>query len=179
MIHLVLFEPEIPPNTGNIIRLCANIGCQLHLIEPLGFALDDKRLRRAGLDYAEWKDIKIYKDWPSFLAELNPPRWFAVTTKGARSYTDVTFAPGDALVFGPESRGLPRIVLDAATPERRLRIPMRPGSRSMNLSNAASVMAYEAWRQLGFCGAQKHQDAFSPPLQSGETGDCPSHSSGA
>ncbi|MFO1370557.1 MAG: tRNA (cytidine(34)-2'-O)-methyltransferase [Marinagarivorans sp.] len=153
MIHLVLFEPEIPPNTGNIIRLCANIGCQLHLIEPLGFALDDKKLRRAGLDYAEWKDIKIYADWATFLRELAPARWFAITTKGSQHYTRVQFAAGDALVFGPESRGLPPAVLDMAPPERRLRIPMRPGSRSMNLSNAASVMAYEAWRQLDFDGA--------------------------
>jgi tRNA (cytidine/uridine-2'-O-)-methyltransferase len=153
MIHLVLFEPEIPPNTGNIIRLCANIGCQLHLIEPLGFTLDDKRLRRAGLDYAEWKDIKLYANWSCFLEQLTPSRWFAVTTKGARSYTEVAFEPGDALVFGPESRGLPQNILDTATADRRLRIPMRPGSRSMNLSNAASVMAYEAWRQLDFFGA--------------------------
>lgn len=152
MIHLVLFEPEIPPNTGNIIRLCANTGCQLHLIEPLGFALDDKKLRRAGLDYAEWKDIRLYKSWSDFLTEIAPPRWFAITTKGSHSYAEVEFHTGDALVFGPESRGLPQSILDTATPDRRLRIPMRPGSRSMNLSNAVSVITYEAWRQLNFCG---------------------------
>lgn len=153
MIHIVLFEPEIPPNTGNIIRLCANTGSQLHLIEPLGFELDDKKLRRAGLDYAEWKDINIYANWPDFLAKLAPARWFAITTKGSAPYTGVNFTSGDALVFGPESRGLPPEILDTAPAECRLRIPMRPGSRSMNLSNAASVIAYEAWRQLDFNGA--------------------------
>ncbi len=155
MIHIVLFEPEIPPNTGNIIRLCANTGCHLHLIEPLGFALDDKKLRRAGLDYAEWKDIKIYGSWQAFLTELAPKRWFAITTKGSQNYAATAFELGDVLVFGPESRGLPPTILDAAPSERRLRIPMRPGSRSMNLSNAASVMVYEAWRQLDFSGAIK------------------------
>lgn len=153
MIHIVLFEPEIPPNTGNIIRLCANTGSQLHLIKPLGFELDDKKLRRAGLDYAEWKDIKVYVNWSEFLAELAPDRWFAITTKGSVPYTDVDFTGGDALVFGPESRGLPPEILNTAPPDRRLRIPMRPGSRSMNLSNAASVITYEAWRQLEFNGA--------------------------
>lgn len=153
MIHIVLFEPEIPPNTGNIIRLCANTGSQLHLIEPFGFTLDDKKLRRAGLDYAEWKDIRTYSDWQHFLIQQAPSRWYAITTKGSRSYCDARFQVGDALVFGPESRGLPPSILDSATPEQRLRIPMQPGSRSMNLSNAASVITYEAWRQLDFYGA--------------------------
>ena len=153
MLHVVLFEPEIPPNTGNIIRLCANTGCTLHLVEPLGFKLDDKKLRRAGLDYAEWQDIKIYKNWPDFLARAQPLRWLAITTKGSRHFNEVSFLPEDYLVFGPESRGLPPFILDTSSTALRLRIPMRPDSRSMNLSNAVSVVVYEAWRQLDYLGA--------------------------
>ncbi len=153
MLHIVLFEPEIPPNTGNIIRLCANTGCQLHLIKPLGFVLDDKRLRRAGLDYAEWEAIQIHNNWQEFLAQQQPNRWFAISTKGKNSLFDVQFRAGDYCVLGPESRGLPAEVLAQAEPGHLLRIPMRPGSRSMNLSNAAAVLAYEAWRQLDFSGS--------------------------
>lgn len=153
MFHIVLFEPEIPPNTGNIIRLCANTGCQVHLIEPLGFALDDKRLRRAGLDYGEWRDMKTHTNWQSFLDTKTPGRLWAVSTKGTTRYSEVNYDEGDYLVFGPETRGLPALVLDSLPPEQILRIPMLPGSRSMNLSNAVSVLVYEAWRQAGFTGA--------------------------
>lgn len=153
MFHIVLFEPEIPPNTGNIIRLAANTGCQVHLIEPLGFELDDKRLRRAGLDYGEWKDLKTYADWPSFLAEAKPERIFALSTKGRPRPSDTQFQAGDYLLFGPETRGLPVDVRESLPPEQVLRIPMLPDSRSMNLSNAVSVIVYEAWRQLDFAGA--------------------------
>lgn len=153
MLHIVLFEPEIPPNTGNIIRLCANTGCQLHLIEPLGFALDDKRLRRAGLDYGEWRDIVTYADWQSFLDTTKPRKLWAVSTKGQTRHSDACFNTGDFLVFGPETRGLPTEILQSLPSEQVLRIPMQPDSRSMNLSNAASVLVYEAWRQLGYPGA--------------------------
>lgn len=153
MLDIVLYEPEIPPNTGNIIRLCANTGFRLHLIEPLGFTMDDKKLRRAGLDYQEWQQTHIHKDWPAFLTTLNPTRIFAISTRGARSYTDPQFTAGDALVFGPETRGLPQAFLDALPKEQVLRIPMQPQSRSMNLANAVSVVVYEAWRQQGFVGA--------------------------
>ena len=154
MLKIVLFEPEIPPNTGNIIRLAANTGCELHLIEPLGFVMDDKRLRRAGLDYGEWKDVATHKDWPSFLDTEQPQRIFALSTKGTRHHTEVSFVEGDTLLFGPETRGLPQDLRESLPPEQVLRIPMREGSRSMNLSNAAAVMVYEAWRQLGFPGAR-------------------------
>lgn len=154
MLNLVLFEPEIPPNTGNIIRLCANTGCQLHLIEPLAFALDDKRLRRAGLDYAEWKDIKVHSNWEAFLADCQPTAIYAISTKGSRHYTDVNFGEGDYVVFGPESRGLPATIRESFAAADVLRIPMRPDSRSMNLSNAAAVIVFEAWRQSGFAGGQ-------------------------
>lgn len=152
MLNIVLFEPEIPPNTGNIIRLGANTGCKLQLIEPLGFALDDKRLRRAGLDYGEWKDIKVHKNWQDFLTQEAPKALYAITTKGTRFHHEVEFTSGDYLVFGPESRGLPATVLDSLQHEQKIRIPMLPESRSMNLSNAASVIVYEAWRQMGFPG---------------------------
>lgn len=154
MFHIVLFEPEIPPNTGNILRLAANTGCQVHLIEPLGFALDDKRLRRAGLDYSEWRDLRRYRDWPHFLAEARPQRLFALTTKGHCRHSEARFAEGDYLLFGPETRGLPAAVRESLPPEQCLRIPMRPDSRSLNLSNAAAVVVFEAWRQIGFNGAQ-------------------------
>lgn len=153
MLNIVLFEPEIPPNTGNIIRLCANTGFSLHLIEPLGFELDDKRLRRAGLDYREWQDAKVHKNWDAFIATEGPERVFAISTKGQTRYTDIQFKSGDTLVFGPETRGLPPEFRDALPPEHILRIPMQAESRSLNLSNAAALIVYEALRQLGFEGS--------------------------
>ncbi|WP_271409620.1 tRNA (cytidine(34)-2'-O)-methyltransferase [Pseudomonas sp. Q1-7] len=150
MFHVILFQPEIPPNTGNIIRLCANSGCHLHLIEPLGFELDDKRLRRAGLDYHEYAPLKRYADLESCLASLGHPRVFAFTTKGSRLFHDVAFKKGDAFLFGPESRGLPLEIRESLPPEQRLRLPMRPDCRSLNLSNTVAVAVYEAWRQHGF-----------------------------
>lgn len=153
MLNIVLFEPEIPPNTGNIIRLCANTGCTLHLIEPLGFIMDDKRLRRAGLDYGEWQDARTHRNWQGFLQSEAPQRLFAISTKGRSRPSQAGFQHGDYLLFGPETRGLPADILGALAPDRVLRIPMKPGSRSMNLSNAAAVMIYEAWRQLDFTGA--------------------------
>lgn len=153
MLNIVLFEPEIPPNTGNIIRLCANTGFQLHLIEPLGFAWDDKRLRRAGLDYHEFTAIKRHASYDAFVAAERPQRLFALTTKGTPAHSAVDYQQGDYLLFGPESRGLPAAILDALPAEQKIRIPMAPESRSMNLSNAVSVVVYEAWRQLGYAGA--------------------------
>ncbi|UYP73288.1 tRNA (uridine(34)/cytosine(34)/5-carboxymethylaminomethyluridine(34)-2'-O)-methyltransferase TrmL [Pantoea dispersa] len=153
MLNIVLFEPEIPPNTGNIIRLCANTGFQLHLIEPLGFAWDDKRLRRAGLDYHEYTALKKHASYAAFLAAEAPQRLFALTTKGTPAHSAVSYQPGDYLLFGPESRGLPPEILNALPAEQKIRIPMRPESRSMNLSNAVSVVVYEAWRQLDYAGA--------------------------
>ena len=153
MLHIVLFEPEIPPNTGNIIRLAANTGCGLHLIEPLGFELDDKRLTRAGLDYAEWQDVKRYRRWQDFLDRAQPERLFALSTKGTQTHSDARFRDNDYLVFGPETRGLPASIRESLPPEQVLRIPMQANSRSMNLSNAVAVMVYEAWRQLGYGGA--------------------------
>ncbi|MDH4273437.1 MAG: tRNA (uridine(34)/cytosine(34)/5-carboxymethylaminomethyluridine(34)-2'-O)-methyltransferase TrmL [Gammaproteobacteria bacterium] len=153
MFHVILYQPEIPPNTGNIIRLCANTGAQLHLIKPLGFEMDDKRLQRAGLDYHEWARVHVHADWDACLNAASPARVFACTTKAKRSYTDVRFAAGDALLFGPETRGLPAHLLQTLAPESWLRIPMVAGSRSLNLGNAAAVILYEAWRQLGFNGA--------------------------
>ncbi|MDF2785411.1 MAG: rRNA methylase [Pantoea eucrina] len=153
MLNIVLFEPEIPPNTGNIIRLCANTGFQLHLIEPLGFAWDDKRLRRAGLDYHEYTALKKHASYSAFLASETPQRLFALTTKGTPAHSAVSYQAGDYLLFGPESRGLPAEILDALPAGQKIRIPMRAESRSMNLSNAVSVVVYEAWRQLDFAGA--------------------------
>lgn len=153
MLHIVLFEPEIPPNTGNIIRLAANTGCGLHLIEPLGFELDDKRLVRAGLDYAEWQDVKRYRNWEDFLERARPERVFALSTKGTRAHSEARFKDNDWLVFGPESRGLPASIRESLPQDQVLRIPMQANSRSMNLSNAVAVMVYEAWRQLGYNGA--------------------------
>ncbi|MDH2432832.1 tRNA (uridine(34)/cytosine(34)/5-carboxymethylaminomethyluridine(34)-2'-O)-methyltransferase TrmL [Pokkaliibacter sp. MBI-7] len=150
MLHIILFEPEIPPNTGNIIRLCANTGFALHLIEPLGFELDDKRLRRAGLDYHEFAEVKKYPSLQAALATIQPTTAYAFTTKASHPYSEVSFQPGDALIFGPESRGLPAEVLAQFTPQTRLRLPMLPDSRSLNLSNTVAVAVYEAWRQLGF-----------------------------
>nr|WP_314425723.1 tRNA (uridine(34)/cytosine(34)/5-carboxymethylaminomethyluridine(34)-2'-O)-methyltransferase TrmL [uncultured Erwinia sp.] len=153
MLHIVLFEPEIPPNTGNIIRLCANTGFQLHLIEPLGFAWDDKRLRRAGLDYHEFTAIKHHANYEAFVAAEAPERLFALTTKGTPAHSAVSYQEGDYLLFGPETRGLPASILDALPAQQKIRIPMMAESRSMNLSNAVSVVVYEAWRQLGYAGA--------------------------
>lgn len=150
MFNIVLFEPEIPPNTGNIIRLCANTGCRLHLIEPLGFVLDDKRLRRAGLDYGEWKSVATHTNWQAFVDSESPKGLWALSTKGTRYHHQAEFNEGDYLVFGPETRGLPMEILESIGFDNVLRIPMLADSRSMNLSNAASVMVYEAWRQKGF-----------------------------
>lgn len=154
MLDIVLFEPEIPPNTGNIIRLAANTGCQLRLIKPLGFELDDKRLARAGLDYAEWQDLCVHADWKNYMEEAQPKRIFALSTKGTRAHSEARFEPGDHLLFGPESRGLPDRIRAHLPPDQVLRIPMQAGSRSMNLSNAVAVVVYEAWRQLGYPGAR-------------------------
>ncbi|MFU9136392.1 tRNA (uridine(34)/cytosine(34)/5-carboxymethylaminomethyluridine(34)-2'-O)-methyltransferase TrmL [Erwinia tasmaniensis] len=153
MLNIVLFEPEIPPNTGNIIRLCANTGFRLHLIEPLGFAWDDKRLRRAGLDYHEYTAVKRHGSYAAFLAAETPGRLFALTTKGTPAHSAVSYQAGDYLLFGPETRGLPAEILNALPAQQKIRIPMQPDSRSMNLSNAVSVVVYEAWRQLDYCGA--------------------------
>ena len=153
MLNIVLFEPEIPPNTGNIIRLCANTGFHLHVIEPMGFAWDDKRLRRAGLDYHEFAAVKRHADYAAFLAAECPRRLFALTTKGTPAHSAVAYQEGDYLMFGPETRGLPASILDALPPGQKIRIPMMPDSRSMNLSNSVSVVVYEAWRQLGYAGA--------------------------
>jgi len=152
MFHVVLYQPEIPPNTGNIIRLCANTGCALHLIEPLGFTLEDRRLRRAGLDYREWVSLQRHPTLAACLAAAGITRLFAFSTRGARHYTGAGFQPGDGLLFGPETRGLPRSVLDRLPPEQVLTIPMQPQARSLNLSNAVAVIVYEAWRQQGFRG---------------------------
>ncbi|MFT6152908.1 MAG: tRNA (cytidine/uridine-2'-O-)-methyltransferase [Bermanella sp.] len=155
MLHVVLFEPEIPPNTGNIIRLCANTGFQLHLIEPLGFDLDEKKVRRAGLDYHEMTNMKIHKNWQAFVDDVAPKRSYAITTKGKQWHTEVKFEAGDAIVMGPESRGLPDEMLNSLSEQEKILIPMVPDSRSLNLSNATSVIIYEAWRQLGFKGAKR------------------------
>jgi len=154
MFSVILYEPEIPPNTGNIIRLCANTGTDLHLIEPLGFELDEKRLRRAGLDYREFVSVQTHASLDACLASLGMPRVFALSTRNSLRYDEATFREGDALLFGPETRGLPLAVLDALPPKQRLRLPMREGNRSLNLSNSAAVVVYEAWRQLGFEGGR-------------------------
>ncbi len=151
-LHLVLFEPEIPPNTGSIIRLCANTGAQLHLIHPLGFEWDNKRLRRAGLDYHEWADVRHHASLPDFCQNVSFHRLLALSTRGTRHYSDIAYRDGDALMLGPETRGLPQELLDRMPPEHVLRIPMQPHVRSLNMSNAASIILYEAWRQLGFVG---------------------------
>ncbi|KAB7710053.1 tRNA (uridine(34)/cytosine(34)/5-carboxymethylaminomethyluridine(34)-2'-O)-methyltransferase TrmL [Plesiomonas shigelloides] len=155
MLNIVLYQPEIPPNTGNIIRLCANTGYRLHLIEPLGFVWDDKRLRRAGLDYHEFTDIQRHHDYAAFLASEQPTRLFALTTKGTPAHSDIQYQAGDYLLFGPETRGLPPEILDAMPPEQKIRLPMCPESRSMNLSNTVAVVVFESWRQLGYPGAKR------------------------
>lgn len=154
MFNVVLVEPEIPPNTGNIIRLCANTGAALHLIEPLGFPLDDARMRRAGLDYHEYAQMKVHRDWAAFLEteQPDPSRLFAFTTHAATPFAEQTFTPGDWFVFGPETRGLSKDFLEAFVSAQRLRLPMRPGNRSLNLSNAVAVTVFEAWRQAGYAG---------------------------
>ena len=152
MLHIVLYEPEIPANTGNIIRLCANTGVQLHLIEPLGFLLDDKKLRRAGLDYHEWVTVQRYPSLTAFLTQQSPKRLFALTTKGNTVYSQVSFQTGDVLLFGPETRGLPAEVLAALPAEQKLYLPMQTNSRSLNLSNTVAIMLFEAWKQMGFPG---------------------------
>jgi tRNA (cytidine/uridine-2'-O-)-methyltransferase len=153
MFHIVLYQPEIPPNTGNIIRLAANSGASLHLIEPLGFDISEKAVRRAGMDYAELANVKTWPSLDECLASLGNARWFAVSTRGATRHDRVRFQSGDAFVFGPETRGLPQDILERCGVERRVRIPMVAGNRSLNLSNAAAVLVYEAWRQLDFDGA--------------------------
>lgn len=150
MFHVVLYQPEIAPNTGNIMRLCANTGCRLHLIRPLGFVLDEPRVRRAGLDYRDMAQVTEYDSLDALASAVRPPRIFALTTRATRTHADPAFHPGDALLFGPETRGLPEAVLASLPDTHRLRIPMTAGSRSMNLSNAVSVVVYEAWRQCGF-----------------------------
>ena len=154
LLHIVLFEPEIPHNTGNIIRLCANTGATLHLIHPLGFAWDSAKLRRAGLDYYEWVPVQHHASLPAFREATAFPRLLALSTKGTRAYHETAYQHGDALLFGPESRGLPAHVLASFSPDQVVRIPMQPTSRSLNLSNAAAIVLYEAWRQLGFIGGK-------------------------
>lgn len=154
MFKVLLYQPEIPPNTGNIIRLCANTGAQLHLIRPLGFRLDDRDLRRAGLDYHEFAELQVHADWNACQSTIIGQRVFAFSTRGARRYDDVRYEPGDAFLFGPETRGLPQDLLESFTPEHRIRVPMRPDNRSLNLSNAVAVVVYEAWRQNGFAGSR-------------------------
>jgi len=152
VLDVVLFQPEIPPNTGNVIRLCANAGARLHLVEPLGFSMDDRQLRRAGLDYHALATVVVHRDWDACRAALGERRMFAVSARGAMPYDKVAYAEDDAVVFGPETAGLPPELLETFAPERRLRLPMRPGNRSLNLSNAVAVVVYEAWRQRGFAG---------------------------
>lgn len=153
MFHVILYQPEIPPNTGNIIRLCANTGAQLHLVRPLGFELDDKHLKRAGLDYHEYAHLRVHDDLADCLQALPDARLYAFTTKGSRAFQTVRYQAGDAFLFGPESRGLPAEVLNSLPAEQRVRLPMLPNNRSLNLSNTVAVAVFEAWRQCGFAGA--------------------------
>ena len=154
MFHVILYQPEIPPNTGNVIRLCANTGCQLHLVKPLGFTLEDKQLLRAGLDYHEFATLKVHETLPDCLAAFDPARVFALTTKSSQAFHQMPYQAGDAFLFGPESRGLPVEVLDQFNAGQRVRLPMLPDNRSLNLSNTVAVAVYEAWRQCEFAGAQ-------------------------
>lgn len=154
MLHLILFEPEIPPNTGNIIRLCANTGVMLHLVEPLGFELDEPRLKRAGLDYHEFAAVQTYSTLEACRSALGEPRVFALSTRGKTRYDQADYRDGDALLMGPETRGLPQAVLDALPPSQTLRLPMRDNSRSLNLSNATAIIVYEAWKKIGFSGGR-------------------------
>lgn len=150
MFDVILYQPEIPPNTGNIIRLCANTGVRLHLVKPLGFSLDDKQLMRAGLDYHEFATLSVYDNWTECAAHFQTHRLFAVSTRNSRRYDRVSYSKGDAFLFGPETSGLPTALLESFAEERRIRLPMRPESRSLNLSNAVAVVVYEAWRQMSF-----------------------------
>jgi tRNA (cytidine/uridine-2'-O-)-methyltransferase len=154
MFNVVLYQPEIPPNTGNIMRLCANTGARLHLIGPLGFRLEDRELRRAGLDYREWAQVQTYTDFEGFLKSVQPPRLLAFSTRARRFYTEMQYKENDALLFGPETRGLPRELLDTLPQEHRLRLPLLPDNRSLNLSNTVAIAVYEAWRQQGFRGGR-------------------------
>jgi tRNA (cytidine/uridine-2'-O-)-methyltransferase len=154
MFDVVLYQPEIPPNTGNIMRLCANTGARLHLIEPLGFRLEDRELRRAGLDYREWAEVRTYASFEDFLKCVQPPRLLAFSTRARRLYTEMQYKENDALLFGPETRGLPQELLDTFPEEHRLRLPLQPDNRSLNLSNTVAVAVYEAWRQQGFRGGK-------------------------
>ena len=154
MFNIVLYQPEIPPNTGNVIRLAANSGCRLHLVRPLGFELDDARLRRAGLDYHEWAEVQVHDSLDECLAALGHPRVFAFTRRATARHDKVEYREGDCLLFGPETRGLPADIVESLPPEQRLRLPMRPGNRSLNLSNSVAVAVYEAWRQHDFPGAE-------------------------
>ncbi|WDS34840.1 tRNA (uridine(34)/cytosine(34)/5-carboxymethylaminomethyluridine(34)-2'-O)-methyltransferase TrmL [Pseudoxanthomonas sp.] len=151
-LDVLLYQPEIPPNTGNVIRLCANTGARLHLIRPLGFTLEDRQLKRAGLDYHEYAALQVHDDLSAALATIAPRRLFALSTRGRHRYDAVDYAPGDAFLFGPETRGLPADVLESVPTEQRLRLPMRPDNRSLNLSNTVAIMVFEAWRQQGFDG---------------------------
>jgi tRNA (cytidine/uridine-2'-O-)-methyltransferase len=155
LFELVLFQPEIPPNTGNILRLCANTGCSLHLVKPLGFSLSDRALKRAGLDYGALSDVTVHRDWAACCAHFAGRRLFAFSTRALRCHSEAAYERSDVLVFGPETRGIPDEVLAAIPPGRRLRLPMLPTSRSLNLSNAAAIAVYEAWRQLGYAGAAR------------------------
>ena len=154
MFHIVLYQPEIPPNTGNIIRLCANTGNRLHLIKPLGFALDNKKLRRAGLDYGEWASVAVHESLDEFNERIKPNRLWAVSTRGSCIYSDVVYRAKDAFLFGPETRGLPQALLATLARERVIRLPMVSASRSLNLANAVAVLVYEAWRQQGFANGR-------------------------
>jgi tRNA (cytidine/uridine-2'-O-)-methyltransferase len=152
VFNIVLYQPEIPPNTGNIIRLAANTGATLHLVEPLGFHLGDRELKRAGLDYHEYAELVVHKNWSACCEHLRDGRMFAFSTRGLHRHTAPAYRAGDVLLFGPETSGLPAEILDSLPPQQRLRLPLRPGNRSLNLSNAVAVAVYEAWRQLGFAG---------------------------
>lgn len=154
MFNIVLYQPEIAPNTGNIIRLCANTGCRLHLIEPLGFQPDSAKLKRAGLDYHDWASVRIYENLDSYIQQANPARLFTLSTRNPTCYTRPAYQAEDSFVFGPETRGLPQGVRDSVPVDQRLTLPMRPNNRSLNLANAVSIVSYEAWRQAGFRGAE-------------------------
>jgi tRNA (cytidine/uridine-2'-O-)-methyltransferase len=160
MFDIILYQPEIPPNTGNVIRLAANTGCRLHLVEPLGYSLDDKQLKRAGLDYHQLTHMSVHRGWQECLDALGNPRMFALTTSGQKSAFEARFAERDAFVFGSETAGLPRAVLDQFPAQMRLKLPMRAGNRSLNLGNSVAVVVFEAWRQLGFPGAANLQSAY-------------------
>jgi tRNA (cytidine/uridine-2'-O-)-methyltransferase len=158
MFDIVLFQPEIPQNTGNIMRLAANCGCRLHLVHPLGFTLSDRQVKRAGMDYRDLAVVSEHASWSDCVAQFSSERLFAFTTKASRPFTSVNYQAGDAFIFGPETRGLPDNILEALPPEQQLRIPMTPHSRSLNLANAVSVVVFEAWRQQSFAGAAERDD---------------------